>query len=621
MRLRDVSKILHYDRTKRAVNQATRLKKTQTTVEVDWNQTVVKPSKSRYLWYLVAGTFLFFLVTVAVAFFVQVAGIDKTVSTDKITIITQGPTVIDGGTVAPLTIRMANRNPVAIKNATLSVTYPAGTYMKDGTVQRIPREEFFFGSVKPGEVTSVDITPVFYGEAGEQKELRYELEYQIEGSSQPIKVHKTYRVLLRTAPLILSQPRYTNPVVGKEMTFTISVRSNTTEVLPISYLQLTYPAGFVPGAAIPRPSDVEGTLWELRSLRPGEKRTIQITGVIRGRERSEEALIVRASVAPTGLLAESVLVAEESAILTVEKAFLDVGLTLNNSETAIVVSPGETVRGEVLWRNDDTAQLQDLAITVSLSGTGLDESSVRPQKGRFDELQKLIVWDERQERSLSLIDARESGRFPFSFSVLPDRVEFAQSEKQVRVSVSAQARRIETGTAERITDIIVRDVRLRSALQVAANTLYATSVIRNEGSIPPKVGEKTAYALNYVIKNSGNELSDIVLTVPLRPESQFSGVTAGLQPNEWSHDAGTNVITVTLSSLTPFGTHSSRSMEFQVIVTPTVRDVGERLPLADRVTYRAYDTYTDETFEGGTQELTTYITAEPGSWEDAEVVR
>ena len=619
MRLRDVSRILHHDLRKKAADQSVSLHKTEASVESDWDSGAVKPPKSRYLWYLVLATFLFFLTTVAVAFFVRIAGIDKTVSTDKITILTQGPVVADGGAAVPLSLRVANGNPVAIRDATFSIMYPSGTYVEDGDVRHLRREEYVFGTVQPGEVTNMKITPVFYGTAGERKELQYELEYRIDGSSQPIKIIETYEILLRTAPLSLSGPQYTNPVAGKEITFTVSVRSNMPDILPLAYLRMEYPDGFVPFSASPEQEEGGGGIWKLRALRPGEKRTLRMRGVIRNPERTEQAVLARAFVAPTGTFEESVAVAEEHTIFAVEKPFLDVALSLNGDTDDTVVSPGDSVRGVLRWKNSDSAPLQNLVFTVSLEGTGLDESSIEPGEGRFEEVEKHLVWDTRQVRSLSSVNAGESGEFHFRFSALPDRVEFAQAEKYMRFGVSVSAYRTGTGAAEVIDNLIIREARLRSALHLAANTLYSSSVIRNSGPVPPRVGEKTTYALQYTVKNSGNELSGITVTVPLSPAVSFSGVVAGLRPEEWIYDSEANVITVEIPSLPAFGIHSAKSMEFQVIIEPRERDRGEELPLTQRASYRAYDTYVTETFKGEIGGLTTYITAEPRGRNDAVV--
>ena len=148
-------------------------------------------------------------------------------------------------------------------------------------------------------------------------------------------------------------------------------------------------------------------------------------------------------------------------------------------------------------------------------------------------------------------------------------------------------------------------------LQVVGSALYSTSAVRNSGPLPPQAGKETTYALKYFLKNSGNDVSQVELTVPLGRGVVLTDVTAGIALSEWEYDEYAHSVLVRIPQLTASGPRSSRSIEFQVAVKPQVRDVGQHLVLAKRATYRARDTYIDEYVEGSVAQLTTEITAEP----------
>ena len=88
----------------------------------------------------------------------------------------------------------------------------------------------------------------------------------------------------------------------------------------------------------------------------------------------------------------------------------------------------------------------------------------------------------------------------FEFRALPNRVEFDQPEKSVRVGISAQARRVATGRTENVYDVAAADVRVRSVLQAVGNTVHRTGSIPNTGPLPPQVGKTTSYVLKYFVK-------------------------------------------------------------------------------------------------------------------------
>ena len=617
MRLRDVSRMLYYDTKKKAVDRKAKLTREDVDAGSRWDSAVARPAQSRYLIYLTIGTFLFFVTAIATAYFIRYAGIDRTVSPEKITIATQGATAADGGTAVPLTIRIANRNSVAITGASLYITYPRGTYKWDGDAV-VPLEnkdkQLFLGDIERGGIVNRHIMPIFFGESGDMKDISYLLEYAIPGVAKPQTRRGSHQVLLRTAPVLVSKPKYTNVVAGKEVSFTLNVQSNSSDVLSLVYVDVRYPVGFIPKHFSPNPSNTDGTEWRFLELQPGAQETITVTGTIRGEEQVLQAISAQARVAPSGeQFKDAITVSTEEDVVDVGEAFLDVQLRLNGKEEdRIIVSPGDLVRGDVRWRNQDSSRLHDIVLTASVAGTGLDESSITPEDGGyFDEVHRVIVWDKGSGRSFSSARVGKGDSVSFSFRVLPDLAEFAQVQKYVQVHISAQARRTETNTVERVEDIVVSRADVRSVLRVVGNALYTTSAVQNSGPLPPQVGKETTYALKYFLKNSGNDISQVDLVIPLGRGVVLTDVTSGVALSEWEYDEYQHAVVVHLPLLTASGPRSSRSIEFQVVVKPQSQDVGRHIVLAKRATYSARDVYVDEVFKGRVGQLTTEITAEP----------
>ena len=620
MRLKDVLKILHYDTSKKPADRRAVLRQDKPTVGDDWHDEVDQPKQSKYLVYLVVFTFLFFLVTVGIALIIHNSDIDRTVSTSKIKIITQGASIADGGTVVPLSLRIANNNPVAIRDVKFLITYPPGTYKKEKSTTRLPTEEFSWDLIASGEVVTMRISPLFYGTVGEQKELQYYLEYQAEGSTQPTQINdKKYMVQIRSAPLVISKLQHTNPVAGKDMTITVGVRHNAAETVPRAELELVYPHGFTPTTFSAQPVNREKTRWRIRPLGPNEEQTISITGILQGQEDDEQSVIAYVHAAPVG--EKTTVISQEDAVFSVNKSFLSIAMQVNRENTeTITVSPGDTVNVNVEWESEDTAQIQDLVIIAKLSGTGLNESSIKPKRGYFNEVKKQIIWDKQQIPSFTTVGARADGSVSFSFDVLSNRVEFARAEKTIRISIDARARRVITGQTETIRNIAVGTVRVRSTLQAAANTLYASSAIQNNGPVPPQVGRRTSYVLNYFIKNDGNTLSDMVMRIPLARDVALTGEMRGLVNNEWEYDEDTHTLTITVPTLAPIGSQASRLFEIQVVIEPSSADLNQEIQLTKQASYEAYDTFVNEQFTGTLPPLTSRITAEPVGYRSGIVV-
>lgn len=611
MRLRDVQKTLNYDVKRRVVDQKASLPREKTDIPSDWQASNKTSSSSNYLIYLAIGTIFFFVIAVGIAYFVRFVGIDREVSASKITILSQGPTTVDSGSAAPITIRIANGNPVPIEDAVLSITYPDGTYEKTDALSRAYREEFSLGFLETGEVVSKNIAPILYGIDSQQKQITYELQYRAQGASQKTVIKRGYDITVRTTPVLLSDPVHTTPVPGKEVTFGTTIQSNMNSVIAAVYVQVSYPSGFDPKLFSHTPLNPEGTLWKFSSLKPHEQRNLWVKGIINGQEREEQALVVNTFVAPTGVFDDAVQVAEKSIIFALERSFIDIDISLNGRrDETVTVSPGNGMQGQIQWENVDREKIQDLVITVHFSGNGLDESSIVPGSGYFDGPNKRIVWDQQQIRSFSSVRSGGGGQLTFSFRALPDRPGLTRSQRNITVSVSAEAFRVETGAVEVINQVASRRVSLRGMLQVAGNTLFTTGSFKNGGPLPPQVGEQTSYTLKYVVKNSGNPAEDFAMTIPLARNVAFAGTVSGVPIGSWSYDRGFNEVTVQVPAITATGSRSSRTIELQVVATPTDRDRGRVLVLAERARWRAQDVYVNEVLSGDVPRLTTKIASE-----------
>ena len=624
MRLRNVSKTLYHNPKKRPANRETPLTKRESTVKGNWGQDVSKPPRSKYPIYLAVITFLFFIIAIGVAYYVRLSGIDFTVSSSKITIVTQGQGVADSGEPVPLSIRIGNGNPVSVHQAVLSVTYPSGTYKKSGsgTVSLSQQEEFTWDDIQPGEVVEKHIAPIFYGEKGEKKTIHYELKYIPKDSSQPVEAQEEYELLLRAAPLSINTISHTNPIAGKKMTFTMTVQSDSVYQVSAAYMELKYPSGFTPTDFSFKPFNQEKTRFRIPRLGPNDRWKVSVTGIIREDGEINQAIVANLFVIPTGTRGRPIVVGKNSSAFKVNKSFLDIVIDMGQrDDDRLIVSPGDEIDAHILWSNQDTSYLEDVTITATLSGSGLNESSIKPRdNGYFDEVHRQIVWDKKQSDIFSKIRAGKSGKLRIRFAALPDRIEFAQPEKTIQIHISAHARRAITGQVEHIQDVAVGRIDLRSVLQVAESTTYSTNEIESSGPTPPQAGKKTSFVLNYFIKNSGNNLSDVVLRIPFSRDVELTGAMSGLLPGEFEHDEENHVVIITIPSIAATGPESSRHIGLQVTVMPQTRHINQYIPLTKKGSYTAYDTYVDETFKGTLEPRTTRVGSNQSFSKNSRVV-
>lgn len=612
-RLKKVSETLNYDRTKKPIDRKVAFEPRDVNIKKNWEveKKSIKPSK--YLWYLLIVTFLFFIVTIMLAFYVQYVGIDKVVTVEKISIIAQGATSIDSGDSVSLSLRIANRNPVDIEDAVLSVVYPEGSYTNfesygDSSIRVLRREQFSIGVIKEGEIANKNISFILFGKENELKEVGLELEYRSAGSSRNVVAKENYEVLLRTSAINLSKPIFTDPVVGKEIMFSFPVQSNIEKIIPLAFLRVKYPSNFSITSTSPKLSDPINGIWRIINLRPGERRTIRVSGFIRDVENSEKSILSEVFIAPSVDERDRALVAEESSVIKIENAFISSKIKLKGAERKdLVASPKESIGGKLIIENIDNETLQNISVFLQFSGNGLDQSSIKGTRAYYDEIKNRLIWDIRETESLKSLAKGKSIEFSFSFKTLPDRIDFAQENKNINLSVSVEAVRSSSGKRDTAQNISYADILLRSVVEINAQTQFLTSILKNIGMLPPKVGESIQYTLKYFVRNSGNRISDVKLVIPLEREVKLTGSVNGLKNNEYEYNEEEHSVTISIPSIEPIGSGAVRTIELQVETTPKERDIGRPLKLAKKGTFTAFDEYIKESVEKRLPELTSGI--------------
>lgn len=614
MRLKKVSDTLNYDRTKKPVDKRVRFERKESKIEENWKFTDSVKSSSKYLWYLLMVTFLFFIGTLMVAFYAQYVGIDRVVTTEKISIIIQGPLKIDSGSSASFSLRVANRNPVAIEDAVLSIIYPEGSYKETGSsdISILRRENFSLGILEKNEIINKNISFILFGEKDALKDIDFELEYRARGSSRKVVAKEKHKITLRSSNVILAKPIFTDPVVGKEIVFSIPISSNSQETIPMLFVQVKYPDGFNVTGTSPKAENQKNGIWMISNLRPGQKRVIEVQGFIMDIENSEKSILAEVFIIPSAREKNSVLVAKESSIIRLENAFIHSNIKLNGiSKKEIIISPGGLVSGRLNIENIDSGTLQGVSVILQLGGDGLDRSSIKGPGAYYDEIQNRLIWDVKEYESLKLINKGDNRSFSFSFKALPDRIDFAKENKNITLSLSVEAERSKTGFYDIAQNISSSKVLLRSVIDVNSQTQFLTSVLKNNGKLPPEVGEPIQYTLKYFIRNSGSVISNVSLDIPLERGVELTGNVDGIRPNEYIYNEDEHSVKISIPNISPVGQNAVRTIELQVVITPSNKDDGKILELTKGGKFSATDTYTKENIEREIFPLTSELRGEP----------
>ena len=623
MSLKDVINSIRHNPKARSRARSPFLRKNPSNLSDKWGQREARKFSLPVFFFL--GSFIFFAVSIFIVIAGNILGVDRSISKDKVDIAIQGVTNISIGEQARISFRVLNRNPVDIRSAEIIIQYPEGVYeIQNGNILRqvtIPIAE----GIPSNEFTEVIRNPYFLGKEGDIRSISVQLEYKTEGSYSVIRVNSPeHKIILKNPIVIIPEPVTNQLISGKQATITFKVISSAKQTLNTVYARAKYPKGFTPEYANPTFTSLERDTWEIRNLAPGEERTISISGNITGEAGLEQILKVEAFVVPLfgPDTTKAVSVAQTSKVISIQNPFIKVSLELDsrrNRGQHIIVNPGDSVRGTVYWENNDVFDLEDVVIEVVLSGSGLDLNKVTTGGGIFDGDRNRIFWDKRSKPSLSFVRAREKGSFKFSFGILRSDPLLPIKNKEAGLSVNVYAVRTQRFVNDVVRGVAVASVKARSALFVDAKTQYHFSSIQNTGPLPPKVGEETTYSLSYFIKNDGNALRNLELTIPLTKDVVFKNKAFGVRQGEVKYDEDTHTISVTILSLPFNGQSATRSIELQISVIPTIPSIGKTIALTKEAKLEVFDEFTRETLVHGLKSLSTARTSEPRTFEESKV--
>jgi len=520
-------------------------------------------------------------------------------SDKNITFALDLPVALSSGAVADMHLIVKNDNKTGLDYANLTVFYPQGTKYSDNPDRDFLKDQKQFGAIAPGGSAEYDSKLLVFGEENKDKEIRVVLEYRFKGISSIFTKEEKWPVRLLSSPVNVTVKTLKELNPGQPVEIEINAVSNSLTPLHNLLLKAEYPQGFVLEDANPKPTYGNNS-WKLGDLDPSGKITIHLRGSITGEDTAEKAF--RTTVGETSPREErevGTVFTSTLTIVTIKRPFIGISLLLDNHPIGEAVSAfGRTVQGEVHWINNLPTQIANAQIEVRLSGSGLDRVSVAPQGGGFyRSLDDTIIWDERGNKSLSLIESKGGGTVTFRLAPLPS-VDGGKGLRNPTITAEVTVRGKRTGDSgvpEEVKSVITRTVKITSDVRFDGKSYFYAGPFLNSGPFPPQVEKETSYTLFWSISNTSNDLTDVEVRGILPPYVKWAGA---ISPNSENvvFDKNTHQVIWRPGSI-PAGTGISsqaRQLYFQVVLTPSISQIGLAPALLTRSTLTANDVFTGE---------------------------
>jgi len=556
----------------------------------------------------------FFILTGLYATLSFVGG-NGVISSKNIEIVVSGPISIAAGDILSLQVDVRNENDVALELADLLIEYPIGTREAENLGKELKRERISLGDIQSGRSSENVIESVLFGEEGEKKTIKIEVEYRVSGSNAIFVAEREYQVEIVSSPISMEISSPTSISSGQEIEFVVKVAANSENTVNDVLLVAEYPFGFAYEGSSVEPSYDEN-IWALGDLKPGAVKTVRVRGVLIGQDEEERTFRFEAGIPSE--FDEKIIgtpFLTHSSSLVIKRPFVSIDMAFNGSVSDEYVIPiGDKVRADISWRNNLPSKVSNVVIEVEFMGDILDRSTISSRDGFFRSSDETMVWDSRSVQEFAAIGSGEKGSVSFNFGSLKrNSISGVSFDPKIKLIANISADSFDdSGVPKKIVTTIEKTVDISSYVELSAHALHFSGPFLNNGPMPPKPNSETTYTIVWSVSNLLNDITGTEVTATLPTYMRWMGVIDS--PNEdVTYNPVGGEITWRVGNVDgDVGYNSpSRKLYFQVALIPSTSQIGDVLNLTSASSLEAQDTHTDVRLSASAKAVNMRLTSDP----------
>lgn len=517
-----------------------------------------------------------------------------------------GRDTVEGGESVTIPVLFRNVSADALEDADFIITFPRGTLFQNESGRLEPvagRVVRRIGTLAAGTERLEQFTAQFFGREGEEKTIGASLAYRPAGLKARFSSEAEKRVTITRVPLVISWdiPEIITP--GQEVAIIVRYSSQARAAFDNLWLLLEYPPGFTVMEAVPAASGADDqrspadARWPIGALAPGEEKKLSLKAIFGNVGGDIQSL--RVGIGVLNETTKELTIWQESVreVRLFASPFLLEGSIGDKREG--IIKPGDFLSLKVRYKNRSAVAVKNITIRTALRTEAIDFSTLSISDGGiFDFLTKDIVWGPGGTTALQEVAPGQEGALHMSARMRPRPVVATNADKNLTIVMSS---RMETSSipAELKGTVLSQEDRatfkVSTIALISGRSVFRTSPIANTGPVPPKVGEKTTYAIVWEVRNFTNEIEGAEMRASLPPNIRWEGVVSP-QDADVRFDAASGEVRWRLGRVTP-GTGvlvPAKVVAFQVSLIPSEVDVGRTPALTGDVRFSGRDTFTGE---------------------------
>ena len=558
----------------------------------------------------------FTLFIVFMAIFLGIAGYwysSKNIySKDILKLEILGPSEINLGDEIEYLIKYKNNSDnIRLDNPKLFFEYPSYSILEEGepVLKEIGKDQL--GEyIYPGEEKTIRLKCRLLGKENEAKEAKARLSYQPKNLNAQYESETTLTTIIKNVPINFSFEDLPSTMkTGKDLNFTINYASYVNFPLFNLSIQAEYPDGFEFKKSEPKALEQEE--WNIGSLNRGNSGRIKISGVING--NLGEQKIFRANLG-TWQNGEFILLKEIYKGIEIVEPDLRIVQQINGVSD-YVANAGDLLHYDVSFQNLGQQALENLFMIVQLESQMFDLETIKAHSGDYTLGDNSIIFDSKKNSDLKFLDAQKEGSVEFWVELkkefTPSDIEKEKNQTIINKIILSQARE-------------EFETKINSRLELVQKGFFFDETFGNTGPLPPQVGQRTTYTINWQAKNYYNQVNGVKakailpqgvdFTGKIFPEDQNQKFTFDSQTREIIWDIGDMEVGKGILSPAP-------NVTFQIALTPNSSQRGSPALLIENAEISGDDQWTEKSLKIFASSTDTTLPDDPNMTQEKGIVR
>lgn len=496
-----------------------------------------------------------------------------------------GPTQAASGEPVNYQISFWNNTNQILQNAVLVIRYPQDSLVTNGKVI----ENVDLGNIGVGGGGKQEISLAFIGSDKSIQKLQAVLSYKPQNTTSTFENETFKEVAIDGSALIIDFKAPETVLPSTRNSYLIHYKNNTDKVFDNVSIEANYPQNFSFISSDVTPAK-NNNIWNLGDLNPNEEGEITVFGVLKNTENANFEFDIGVRLNDKFFKVKHI-----SSQVNLTALPIEVNISVNN-QPSINVSPGDSLRFKISYKNNASIALSYIVLKAELDGLMYDLPTLKTN-GFYNGGDNTITWNAGNVAEFRDLKPASGGELEFQINVKPLYVMRTFRDKNFLLSVLAT---METSTVP--PSLAVKSLSVSNDLALKVNTkaelkakgYYFDKSIKNSGPLPPKVNQTTTYTIHWLVNNYSNDLDNVIVKTIL-PEGvswlnkktgsgvatlEYNDRTSELIWNIGKISAGTGILL------------DSYEVTFQVALTPSIKNLNTVMPVIGDSKLTALDTFT-----------------------------